>query len=235
MVMDYLRSCYKRRMRFVRGDPDTFAPVTWYFCAPTAVPFPGVHRFGSANWDSTRNLATDLGDDAQRRPTYYNGRILNRSDGKTFAGPRSAFESGASIIGELPRAVDGTPVECLQGPFGVMLGGSDIPVSPGKGGLRLGAMDYAVDQMALKLLGGISDSGTDESLLLVGAHEWPIGHDYVGLVKAGTDAEAFVDFAGLLLDGLSDLERGEGGLLKGGVDVEVGVDVAGLRKGGFTL
>jgi len=137
--MDYGRSCYRRRMRYVAGDLGAFTPVTWYFCAPTAVPFPTQHRFGSANWDMERNWFSDLGDDAQSTRTYYNGRRLNRSDGTTFAGPLEYFQLGAPAAGPIPRGFGGTPVECLKPPFGLAKGGTMIPVDVVRGGIFKGA------------------------------------------------------------------------------------------------
>lgn len=141
--MDFARSCYKRRMRFVAGDLATFAEATWYFCAATAKPFPGVHRFGSANWDNERGEFSDLGDDAQKPQTYYSGRRTNLSDGTRFAGSKEFFERGCPGPGLLARGAGLTPVECLSDPFGLSKGGSDRPVSPASGGLRKGGFQFS--------------------------------------------------------------------------------------------
>lgn len=130
-------------MRFVKDDVDVFAPVTWFFAADGAKPFPGLHRFGSANWDSTRNEVSDLGDDATVPKTYANGRRLNRSDGRKFAGPILYFLEGAPGEGTIPRGADGTPVECLVPPFGIALGARAVPVIPVRAPFLLGGSGYA--------------------------------------------------------------------------------------------
>lgn len=144
MGADYLRSGYTRLMRFVAGDPSKHCAARWYRCAPTAKPFPYVHSFGSANWDGARGFITPLGDDATVGRTYYNGRRLNRSRGTTFAGPAEFFRDGAPAIGEIPRAFDGTPVECLLPPFGLAGGGLSVPVVASKGGKKGGGKSIDV-------------------------------------------------------------------------------------------
>jgi hypothetical protein len=134
MVMDLLRSCYKRPVRYVAGDPSQKVLATWYFTAPTAKAFPSFHAFGSQNWDSVHPTPTTLGDDANTKPIYYKGGRLNRSAGQEFAGPLEYFQNGAPAPAFLPRGFDGTPVSCLSPPFGKAGGGACVPVMLAQGG-----------------------------------------------------------------------------------------------------
>lgn len=137
--MDVLRSCYKRRIRFVKDDPTKTAVATWYFAAKTAKVFPGLQLFSSAVWDSFHPTAVTLGDDESFSRQYYNGRRLNASDGTKFAGPLRFFTEGADAPSVLPRGADGfTPRECMVPPFGINKGGMCLPVGAGIGGLVLG-------------------------------------------------------------------------------------------------
>lgn len=134
--MDLLRSCYKGTMRYVDGDPTQKTTVKWFFCKPTAKPFPVPHAFGSQNWDSVHPTATDLGDDAASPRPYYNGRALNSSKGTDFAGPIEYFQDGQpSGTQPLPRGVIGTPVDCLNPPYGLAKGGLCVPALPAIGGV----------------------------------------------------------------------------------------------------
>jgi len=133
--MDFLRSCYKQNARFVEGDATRVAQLTWYFCKKTALPFPGVHAFGSSNWDAIHPTPTLLGFDATAKRTYYNGRALNSSRGTAFAGPQAYFVDGAPAPSTLSRGVLGTPTECLLPPFGLAKGGLCVPVNPARGGV----------------------------------------------------------------------------------------------------
>lgn len=136
--MDFLRSCYKQRISYVKGNPGITALATWYFAAPTALPFPSHHSFGSPTWDSEHPGITTLGFDATGPRTYYNGKRLNRSDGTTYAGPLICFKEGTDSPANLPRGRDATPIECLDPPFGILTGGSGLYALPGRGGLLTG-------------------------------------------------------------------------------------------------
>jgi hypothetical protein len=137
--MDLLRSCYKRRFRYVAGDLTKYAIATWYFAHPLATVFPAPHKFGSAVWDSDKGNDLPLGDDATVKSTWYNGRNPNRSFGLNFAGPLSFFQDGASAPAVLPRASDGTPLECLPGILGEAIGGSGIQANANYSQVRKGA------------------------------------------------------------------------------------------------
>ena len=136
--MDLLRSCSTQNIRFVRGDLGAQVPATWYFCHPDALPFPVPHRFGSPVWDVERGEFSALGFNAQAARTYYNGRRLNSTTGNKFAGPIQFFQQGAPGPAALPRGSNGTPVECLSAPFGLLTGGLCSPVTPAVGGLLTG-------------------------------------------------------------------------------------------------
>ena len=156
MIMDVLRSCYTRKMRYVKGDISKTFDATWYFAAETALPFPGFHLFSSAVWDTVHPTAVTLGDSESFSRRWYNGRRLNRSDGRSFAGPKECFLQGAPAPGDLDRAFDGTPVVCLKPPFGEMHGGEVDRVFP--------------DQAA------VIKAGTDN----------PASSEYAGIKKGGS-------------------------------------------------
>lgn len=99
-------------MRFIEGNPTQFAIMRWYRPPPTAKVFPFPHAFGSGNWDDTKKLDTDLGDDATQRQVYSKGLSLNSSDGTSFAGDANFFLVGAPAPAPLPRGPDGTPLSC---------------------------------------------------------------------------------------------------------------------------
>lgn len=136
--MDFCRSGYTGSMRFVAGDSSIVRHVSWYRCAPTALPFPGPHAFGSQNWDTDKGDFYPIGDANDLPRSYYNGRRINASDGRSFAGPANFFLDGAPAPGAIPRGVDGTPVQCMQPPFGIAKGGLSVPVVPSIGGKLLG-------------------------------------------------------------------------------------------------
>lgn len=138
MIMDMARSCYTGFVRYLAGNTAVVTQARWYFAAPTALPFPGMHAFGSPIWDDPR-ITPSLG--WITRPTKRNwdsGRRLNTSDGTRFAGPAAFFLDGADNSGGLPRGVNGTPIECLFPPFGLALGGRVTPVHVARGGVRWG-------------------------------------------------------------------------------------------------
>jgi len=137
MVMDLLRSCSRQNMRFVVGDLITQAEATWYRTAPNAKTFPTPHVFGSPVWDTFHPMPTDIGFNASAPRTYYNGRRINSSTGRKWAGPLPYFRAGAPAAGDLPRGFNGTPVECLAQPPGLALGGLSREVGRARGGLML--------------------------------------------------------------------------------------------------
>lgn len=136
--MDLVRSCYSRNIRYVNGDPTQKAVVTWYRSASTAKVFPGPHAFGSANWDTVHPTPTILGDQDGDARKWYSGKRINRSDGRTFAGPLDFFLNGADAPAPLTKAFDGTPIECLRPPFGKMTGGSIRNFAAGRMGKKTG-------------------------------------------------------------------------------------------------
>jgi len=140
--MDLLRSCSRQNMRFVVGDLLTQAEATWYRTAPNAKTFPTPHVFGSPVWDTFHPMTTDIGFNASAPRTYYNGRRINSSTGRKWAGPLVYFRAGAPATGDLPRATNGTPVECLNPPFGLALGGTSRAIALSKGGLMNGGRAY---------------------------------------------------------------------------------------------
>jgi len=140
--MDFLRSCYRQRIRFVDGDESQTAVATWYFASKTAKPFPGPHSFGSPTWDIVHPTPTTIGFNALASKSYYNGSSLNSSRGDRFAGKQSWFVTGAPSPANLPRALNGTPLECLTPPLGIQLSGTSVNVTGNKATLLLSAGSY---------------------------------------------------------------------------------------------
>ena len=123
MVCDFLRSCYSQNVMYDASDPTKKYKATWYFTKPGALPFPGLHSFGSPTWDWVHPFPTTIGFDASSPRSYYNGRRLNISDGNSFAGPMEYFLDGQSSASPLQRGDDGTPAACILRPAGFALGG----------------------------------------------------------------------------------------------------------------
>lgn len=168
--MDFARSCLKRNIRFVAGDPSKLALATWYFCKPGAIAFPTWHRFGLSNWDSDHPTTTVLGD--QSGPsTWYNGRPLNWSLGLGFAGPLDYFQQGAPGLAVLPRATDGfTPVVCIGGaPSGLMAGGLSVASVSAEGGKKAGG---TCTQTSVPLNCGTFGTGNLTVTVLTGTGYW---------------------------------------------------------------
>jgi hypothetical protein len=140
MVMDFLRSCYSQRIRFVEHDPTKTALATWYFCKPGALVFPGDQAFGSPTWDSDHPTATSIGFDALAPRTYYNGKRLNRSSGQSFAGPKEWFLHGQPTVQNLPRGSDLTPRVCIPSPTGLATGGQVVDGVRAEGGILTGGV-----------------------------------------------------------------------------------------------
>jgi len=140
--MDLLRSCYSQKIRYIKGDLAQEETTAWYFCAKTAKPFPFNHAFGSPTWDIVHPTPTTIGFNAQASRQYYSGRSLNNSRGDKFAGPAAWFAEGAPAPANLPRALNGTPLECLQNPLGLALSGGSVDVAPSSGTVLLSAGSY---------------------------------------------------------------------------------------------
>lgn len=140
MIMDVLRSCSRQNIRYVAGNQAAQELATWYFAAPTAKAFPEPHAFGSPVWDTDHPTATAIGFNANATRTYYNGLRFNSSKGDKFAGPLRFFQHGCDSPANLPRATNGTPVECLSPPLGFFFGGKGITSVASLGGVRFGGV-----------------------------------------------------------------------------------------------
>lgn len=152
--MDMLRSCSRQAIRPVPSTP-VFQPVaTWFFAKEGALPFPAPHSFGSPVWDEFHPMPTSVGFNALAARAYYNGRRLNSSEGRSFAGPVEWFRTGAPVAGNLPRALNGTPLVCLKRPLGLMTGGQTLPRPTSAGGLITGGTTYAMSPSCTLCPGG---------------------------------------------------------------------------------
>ena len=142
MVMDFLRSCFRRRMRFVAGNPSIQTFARWYRCAPTALPFPVPHAFDCGNWNSVHPTPSNLGDQDGARRHYDRGQRFNISDGTSFAGPVEFFQNGCPGIGDLPRGPGDTPVVCIRPGGGIFKAGQLLRTKPALGGIAKGGSAY---------------------------------------------------------------------------------------------
>lgn len=111
--MDYVRSCYSTKMRFFPDDPAHLSTVQWYFADPSALAFPGYHRFASLNWSSRVLPSGPLGEVSGQSRPYSKGSIAGRPLGQHFDGQRSFFTNGCPLGGTgLNRTPSGIPVDC---------------------------------------------------------------------------------------------------------------------------
>jgi hypothetical protein len=136
--MDLIRSCYSQKVRYRSDDPTLETVCRWSFCVPGADAFPEPHAFGSDIWDSVHPTPTILGFDAEDKRKYYNGRPVNFTDGKSFAGPIDWFVDGQPDATVLPRGCGATPVECLRPPYGLAKSGLRVTAYPAIGGVYKG-------------------------------------------------------------------------------------------------
>jgi hypothetical protein len=102
--MDELTRCYKTQMR-IRVDPELIVDVEWFWCAPGALRFEGVHAFGSMGWetDDREYPAEGLGEiNVPGRPI----RSRRPADalGRGTPTPADWFENGvpAGVVGPWP-------------------------------------------------------------------------------------------------------------------------------------
>lgn len=104
--MDWVRSCYTTKMRFVTGGPTH--DVAWYFAPPGAMTFPDRHRFGSLNYSRGEFVDTgDIGEVPSVPRPWRNGSLPAPYDGQRFAGTASWFDTGCAGHADLPWS--GTP------------------------------------------------------------------------------------------------------------------------------
>jgi hypothetical protein len=125
MVCDFLRTCYRTKMRFF-SDNDTAVNVRWFFCKPGAKVFPGYNRFASGN-----NSTPAVGD-ARFDPLAWKGpgelagspRTFVQSvapqwaAGQRFCGTLQQFAEGVAFdpTRNVHYYADGAPACCVEGP-----------------------------------------------------------------------------------------------------------------------
>jgi hypothetical protein len=109
MIMDYLRTPYRRECRLFK-DSDEVVTLRWYPAPPGAKLFPGWHRFASGDW-SVRDLlwpgVGEVGPTPRRR--WYKWHGPEKYKGQCFIGPREWYEHG------VPHAASLGPI--LPPPF----------------------------------------------------------------------------------------------------------------------
>lgn len=142
MIMDVLRSCSRQKIRFVAGDLAAEEVATWYFAAPTAKAFPEPHAFSSPVWDTIHPMTTAIGFNANASRSYYNGKRTNSSKGQSYAGPLRFFQEGCDEPANLARAMNGTPLQCLDLPAGFWFGGQSVKSTLVSGGTLSGGVGF---------------------------------------------------------------------------------------------
>lgn len=92
--MDMLRSCYRTKMDF-GAAPYRAVPVRWFFCDDSALYFPGLHRFASANWTGDKHLKWHGPGEIQGvRRVWDDGNNANRKLGDHYCGDLKYFQQG---------------------------------------------------------------------------------------------------------------------------------------------
>ena len=91
--MDYLRSCYRSRMRLYSDRPDILTPGRWHFCPPGAIVAPP-SVFFSRRWDDHVYGDDALGEVQQRYYRYYEGVTDPRLTGTHYCGDPSVWLEG---------------------------------------------------------------------------------------------------------------------------------------------
>lgn len=97
MVMGYIRTAYRTRMRLFPGDPTTY-PVRWYRAPKKAKLFPGQHFGLSRDWF---NYRPDFGEVGKRH--YDKGENIRHTKGQCYRGQLEWFQNGidlASLVGQ---------------------------------------------------------------------------------------------------------------------------------------
>ncbi len=152
MVMDYVRTPYRRKCRLFR-DSDIEVTLRWYPAPPGAKLFPGYHLFASGDW-SPKDVAWEGPGEVRTdgrhwqpagKPTDYQGCC--------FAGKLEWFQNGPSLSDFDPNAV--LPDCCkkarqLPG-IGFGAGYKTLPIQ-GTAGVRWGSLPF-VKQPPVKVKG----------------------------------------------------------------------------------
>ena len=125
--MDYLRSCYRSRMRLYSDRPDILTPGRWHFCPPGAIVAPP-SVFFSRRWDDHVYGDDALGEVQQRYYRYYEGVTDPRLTGTHYCGDPSVWLEGIPYAARPGLELDATgmPLCCSAlpaAPGGVVLGG----------------------------------------------------------------------------------------------------------------
>ena len=242
--MDYLRTCYRTRMRLWSDRPDT-VPVRWFRCDAGAKPFPGRHRFSSRVWREDKTQNFPIGE-SQNAREYDKG--LNRLGyrGLSFCGRKEAFAAGgrAGADKEIVTNADGSTPCCrmpnVNAAGAGQLGGGGWFGTYGAGGASAGGtatvatLYISPSPYPTGTSGGTAPQGP--ALSQLGAGGLLAGRDTLqgaafalvalGGLLAGRDtlqgaAVALVALGGLVADGsagaLGDPIEGAGGSLAGGI------------------
>lgn len=132
MIMDVVRSCYEVDFRFFKED-DSTTRVRWFFCDKDAQFFPGLHVFGSRNWDHDDFDYSGIGEQFPGNRTYSKGKNLCGVKGENFFGNKSFFETGVSGTAADYSIVTTLPNGCCPFCFplggGVVVGGQAVVTS----------------------------------------------------------------------------------------------------------
>jgi hypothetical protein len=114
MVMDWLRSAYSTKARFIKDDPTQW-DIIWYRCADGALPFPQRHVFTSLNWGNRKADMPGVGEvGGVPRPWRAGANPGVGGEGITFCGSVTDFWEGMAspLADPRPTLPDGLPACC---------------------------------------------------------------------------------------------------------------------------
>lgn len=117
-IMDMGRACYVSTMQFDEAGTINRG-VKWYFCEPTATPFPTPHLFGSSNWQDPRRQGVGLGEQWDSLFTFQSGVVPFYAPGNgAFCGNVDWYSTGVpSSAPPLTLRPDGSPTCCPPNPL----------------------------------------------------------------------------------------------------------------------
>ena len=126
MIMDYLRTCYRSKMRLFRDRPDIETIGRWMFCPPGAKPLPFAHPFASQVWDPDREKLDPLVGEVPGYLGNTDGFASERYLGQNYCGTVYDWQNGSLFAQQGTPKVDDDDIPrcCKKAPKGA--GGIDL-------------------------------------------------------------------------------------------------------------
>ncbi len=113
MIMDFLRTCYRRPATIFSND-DTPIMIRWYRAPVGAKCFPQPHKYLSLDWSSAPWAALGVGENFDGKKAYANGFTPPSAAGENYFGSLLDFEQGPAFDSatNVPRDSWGLAVAC---------------------------------------------------------------------------------------------------------------------------